>query len=781
MPGAIPFGSELLVNTATPGDQNQPAVTALADGRFVVAWTDDSDLLGDASGTAIVAQIFNADGSKSGADFLVNTTTTAGQLTPAVTALAGGGFAVAWTDTGTSGGDASVTGVRAQVFNADGSKSGAEFLVNTTTAGSQAEATIAALADGRFVVAWRDNSQSGGDTSLFAVRAQAFNADSSKSGTEFLVNTTPTNNQHEPSITALADGRFVVAWRDDSATGDDTLGSAVRAQMFNADGSQSGSEFVVNTVITNSQITPAITALAGGGFVVAWGDNSLSSGDNDAFSVRAQVFDAGGNKSGSQFVLATTIASAQQTPTVTALADGRFVAAWNDFSQTGGDTSSGAIRAQVFNADGSKSGAEFLVNTTTTGIQDEPTITALADGRFVVAWTDASESGGDTTDDAVRGQIFDPREKALILSGTALGDDYIGTGFGDFIDGRGGDDTIDGAGANDVLDGGAGDDIINGGTGADTIDGGIGADVLNGGADNDTYVLGDTTGDIISDTSGIDTATSTATRSLATFGTVENLTLLGTAAIDGTGNGLANTITGNAAVNTLTGGSGNDILDGGLGSDTLLGGTGNDTYIINSTGDALADTGGFDTVRSTVTKTLASGFENLTLISGNINGTGTSAANIIIGSSGINRLTGLNGNDTLDGGSGNDLLTGGLGRDVMAGGSGGDRFDFNSVSEIGKSSTRDLIKDFAHGSDDIDLATIDANGSAAGSAKFSFLAAKGATFTGTAGELRWFQQNLTGSASDKTIIEGDINGDRKAEFQIQLTGLKTLSATDFIL
>ena len=117
----------------------------------------------------------------------------------------------------------------------------------------------------------------------------------------------------------------------------------------------------------------------------------------------------------------------------------------------------------------------------------------------------------------------------------------------------------------------------------------------------------------------------------------------------------------------------------------------------------------------------------------------------------------------------------------MTGGAGGDDFDFNSVAEIGKGATRDIIRDFIHLSDDIDLSTIDANGAAAGDAAFSFLAVKGAAFTGVAGQLRWFQDNRPGSVNDKTIIEGDINGNRVADFQIQLTGLKSLTAGDFIL
>lgn len=160
---------------------------------------------------------------------------------------------------------------------------------------------------------------------------------------------------------------------------------------------------------------------------------------------------------------------------------------------------------------------------------------------------------------------------------------------------------------------------------------------------------------------------------------------------------------------------------------------------------------------------------------------GNAGNDIINGLVGSDVILGGLGNDTLNGGTENDILTGGTGRDIMTGGAGADDFDFNSVAEIGKAATRDVIKDFAHLQDDIDLSTIDANGSVAGSAAFKFLSLKGAAFTGVKGQLHWLQINATGTASDKTIIEGDINGDRKADFQIELTGLKALTAADFIL
>ena len=85
-----------------------------------------------------------------------------------------------------------------------------------------------------------------------------------------------------------------------------------------------------------------------------------------------------------------------------------------------------------------------------------------------------------------------------------------------------------------------------------------------------------------------------------------------------------------------------------------------------------------------------------------------------------------------------------------------------------------------HLSDDIDLSTIDANGAAAGH-RLLFLANNGTAFTGAAGQLRWFQQILAGTVNDRTIVEGDINGNGVADFQIQLAGLKALTAADFVL
>ncbi len=214
---------------------------------------------------------------------------------------------------------------------------------------------------------------------------------------------------------------------------------------------------------------------------------------------------------------------------------------------------------------------------------------------------------------------------------------------------------------NNTITGNAANNILNGGAGNDTLDGGAGSDTLIGGAGNDTYVI-DSTGDVITENLNEGTDTVRASISYTLGANLENLTLTGTAAINGTGNSLNNSITGN---------SGNNILDGGAGNDTLTGGLGNDIYIVDSTGDVIKETSTLaseiDTVQTSVTYTLGANLENL-ILTGNatINGTGNSLNNTITGNAAINIINGGTGNDTLSGGSGGDTLTGGLGADRFA-------------------------------------------------------------------------------------------------------------------
>jgi RHS repeat-associated protein len=288
---------------------------------------------------------------------------------------------------------------------------------------------------------------------------------------------------------------------------------------------------------------------------------------------------------------------------------------------------------------------------------------------------------------SIGGQLFAIDQLPAAVNGTIGNDILTGTSAQDIISGLAG---------NDSLSGNSGNDTLNGDDGNDTLDGGTGNDVLVGGTGNDSYII-DSISDVINESSAIateiDSVTATVTYSLGT--NLENLTLTGTLAINGTGNSLDNRITGNSANNTLDGGTGNDnligdagndsltggdgadTLDGGIGSDSLIGGTGNDSYLVDSIGDVITETSTtsteIDSVTATISYTLGTNLENLTLGgSSSINGTGNSLNNLITGNSGANNLVGSNGNDSLNGVAGNDILSGDDGNDSLLGGDGND-------------------------------------------------------------------------------------------------------------
>jgi Ca2+-binding RTX toxin-like protein len=218
------------------------------------------------------------------------------------------------------------------------------------------------------------------------------------------------------------------------------------------------------------------------------------------------------------------------------------------------------------------------------------------------------------------------------------------------------------------------------------------ADNMRGLAGNDVYVV-DNPGDIVNESgsTGIDTVQSLISFSLSdaahVLGSVENLTLLGSHNINGTGNALNNVITGNAGANAL---------NGSAGADNMRGLAGNDVYVVDNTSDivneSLSGSNGTDTVQSSIGFSLADiahvsgAVENLTLIgSAAIGGTGNALANTIVGNAAANVLNGAAGNDRIISGLGNDNLTGGLGNDT---------FVFNFAPN--GTTNRDIITDFAN-------------------------------------------------------------------------------------
>jgi Ca2+-binding RTX toxin-like protein len=241
---------------------------------------------------------------------------------------------------------------------------------------------------------------------------------------------------------------------------------------------------------------------------------------------------------------------------------------------------------------------------------------------------------------------------------------YSGTAGDDVYHGTAGQDTINGAGGNDTLYGAGGNDTVNGGAGADRLDGGAGNDILDGGDGDDTYVV-DSPRDRIFDLGrgGRDTVEASFSYILPRYNldpyggasvdwtpALENLTLTGADAINGTGNRVANLIIGNGAAN---------ILDGAGGVDKLRGGDGDDVYIVDDIAEQVTETsatGGIDRVESSATFVIGDHIENLTLTgSAAIDGHGNRLGNTLTGNSAANRLNGRGGADAMAGGAGDDV------------------------------------------------------------------------------------------------------------------------------
>lgn len=270
-----------------------------------------------------------------------------------------------------------------------------------------------------------------------------------------------------------------------------------------------------------------------------------------------------------------------------------------------------------------------------------------------------------------------------------------------YLNGSTGAETLTGSSVNDTISGTAGDDILSGGAGSD---------YLQGGDDNDT-LSGDAGADTLDGGNGIDTATYAASGMAVNANLTTGAGSGGHAAGDAfvsienlIGSNFNDKLTGDGGVNRLTGGLGNDTLDGKAGADVMIGGDGNDTYIVDVAGDKTTETssaGGTDLVKSSVTRTLGANLENLTLTgSGIIDGTGNTLANALIGNAKANVLDGKTGADTLSGGLGADKLIGGAGVDTLTGGGGADKFILNAAA---KATNADIITDFTHGSDKIQL------------------------------------------------------------------------------
>ncbi len=376
--------TDIHVNTYTRHSQEDPSISSLNDGGFVITW--ESAYGFDDSKNGIFAQRFDVYGDQVGVEFRVNTYIEGWGWgrNPSATALSDGGFVIAWQSKrqGDSGSD-----IYAQRFNIEGGKVGGEFQVNTNTYDDQENPSVISLNDGGFVVAWESSEEDGNSNSwwsLWSIYAQRFNIYGDQVGTEFQINTIMNNAQGIPSITALNDGGFVVTWESWREGGPD-----IYSQRFSAYSEQIGVEYRVNTYTGGDQKSQSLTALNDGGFVITW----MSWGqDGEYYGIYAQRFNVYGEQLGEEFRVNTYTSNNQVDPSVTLLNDGGFVITW---VSSGQDGEHHGIFAQRFSEDGEQSSGEMQVSTSAS--QGPPSITSLIDGGFVISWQGSGQSDDDSS------------------------------------------------------------------------------------------------------------------------------------------------------------------------------------------------------------------------------------------------------------------------------------------------------------------------------------------------------------------------------------------------
>lgn len=310
------LGAEFLVNAATPGNQNEPAVALDGQGRFAVVWQgpglDQED---------VFLRLFGPDGVALTGELLVNADTAGRQLYPSVAVAGTGRLIVVWESQAETA-EGAKTAVYAQRFDPNGAGLGGAIVVDSSTYNAR-DPEVAVDAGGRFAVTWMR------DRSVHPILVRLFNVEGMPLTEPFQVNTTGIASVTRPAIAMNALGYFVVAWdgHPSRASEDD-----VYARLFDPNGVPRGEPLVVNTILAGPQQWPCVAIGDRNEFVVAWEHDA---GDPNAAEIAARYFDETGLPLGDQFQLNTYTLDDQRNSDIAMAGDGSYLAAWESNGQDG--------------------------------------------------------------------------------------------------------------------------------------------------------------------------------------------------------------------------------------------------------------------------------------------------------------------------------------------------------------------------------------------------------------------------------------------------------------
>ena len=294
------------------------------------------------------------------------------ELNPRVALLPGGGAVVTWI-----GGARSATDIYARFVNSNGSFITPDITVNSNRAGNQRDPDVAVSGSGEVIIVWSGPDADAASSDVFG---QRFTAQGAKLGGEFVVNTTKSMNQSDPSVAGLKDGGFVVAWISESsngrtATGAPNLRGNVIGRVFAEGGGTAGTEFQVNSSegLTSE---PNLTATSGGGFTAAWVQrdeaNTRNLGD-----VHVRLFNAQGAPAGDSARHNTYLRGQQDSPQLVQLANDALVV-WTSYGQDG---SGAGVMGRLMSG-----GREFQINSQGRYHQRNPAVATDGANKFLAVW-----------------------------------------------------------------------------------------------------------------------------------------------------------------------------------------------------------------------------------------------------------------------------------------------------------------------------------------------------------------------------------------------------------
>jgi hypothetical protein len=380
--------NELTVSAASAGTSDflpRPKVAISSNNFTMVVWATNDSTADGAEG-AVLGRVYNDSFEALSAPFVVNSSATGIQDRPQVAPIPvkNGGFAVVYQSRGLA--DDEGVGVAGRFFDQKGVPIGAEFSIPGNRAGDQLEPVVSCHTDGNCFAAWHGLGTL--DPNNTGVYGRFFKLGLGPVGNELLLNTTTADAQRSPAVDFLSDGKLIAAW---SSNGQDSEGTAVIAQFFEASGTKNGGELVLNKYTSQSQKAPALAAMPFdpllGGFAAVW-ESTLQ--DGSSVGVYGNAFRSSGVRYiGSNDVkIPEKTINAQQAPAVGVLENDDMIFVWESQSA---DSEGYGIAGLVYLVAGYAGSTEYRLNVNQAGDQRSPDVAVAQDhGPYVVVWSDQS-------------------------------------------------------------------------------------------------------------------------------------------------------------------------------------------------------------------------------------------------------------------------------------------------------------------------------------------------------------------------------------------------------